>query len=513
VILRDDKQYPYLKMTMDETYPRLFIVRKVKKDGAQYFGPYVSAKSVRQTLRLIYKIFSLRQSKDNLDGKAPRRPCLNYQMGRCYAPCAGNISPEEYRNVVREVTLFLKGQNRELLLELKDKMTRASDELRYEAAAKYRDQIAAIENVIERQNITHTRLTDEDVASLVREGQRVAVCVLFVREGRVIGDRTFQFPNIGDVEDVEIFESFLKQFYQGDMFVPGEVIVNLDIQDRELIQSWLSERRRGKVQLLRPERGRKKGLVDMAEENARVSLSELIRLKQNREDALNRLQEILGLGSYPERIEAFDISNISGDSAVGSMTVAMGGTPTPAEYKRFRIKSVEGQDDYAMLREVIRRRYGKIAAGRGDPPDLILVDGGKGQVNAVVETLRSMGAEHWEVAGIAKGKDRNNPDTDEIVRPGRADPVPFEKNSPSKVILQTLRDEAHRFAVTYHRNVRDASRLRSELDDVPGIGEKRKKALLKHFGSMENIRKATVEDLMKVLMVGEKTARQFHERL
>lgn len=513
VILRDDKQYPYLKLTVDETFPRLFVVRKIKNDKAQYFGPYVSAKSVRQTMKLIYRIFKLRQSKDNLDGKAPRRPCLNYQMGRCYAPCAGFIGPEEYRNIVHEVTLFLKGKTAELVGFLKEKMDRASEELRFEAAAKYRDQIDAVENVVERQNITHTQLVDEDAAALVREGDQVAICLLFVREGRVVGDRVFPFSRPGEADEPEILESFLKQFYSGDVFIPGEIIVNLDLPDGELIQEWLTARRGTKVEIVKPERGRKRSLADMAAENARISLLDRIRSRQNKESALRHLQEVLGLAAVPERIEAIDISNISGESAVGSVVVALGGSPVPREYKKFKIRTTVGPDDYGMIREVVRRRYSRVVTENLVPPDLILVDGGKGQVNAVTETLRSMGIDRWEVAGIAKGPDRDNPDTDEIYRPGGKEPVAFGKNAPSKIILQKLRDEAHRFAVSYHRKLRDSTRLRSGLEEIPGIGEKRRKALLKHFGSLENVRKASVEELRQVLMVSEKVARQFHERL
>src|SRR3989338_7324492 len=543
VILRDDKHYPYLRLATEEMYPYLSIVRRVKKNKGMYFGPYTSPKSLRKTLILIHRIFQLRQSRDSLDGRPKRRPCLNYQMGRCLAPCAGYVKKEGYEKIVRDIVLFLKGRNDELLNNLKRKMDELSENLRFEEAGRTRDQISAIERIMEKQNIISTTLEDEDVIGIYRDGGKANVQLLFIRGGKFIGDKNLLIPlppplvkggGGGYIDDTEILSSFVRQYYSGDVFIPEEIILEKDIDEMEIVKEWLSEKRGGRVEIVVPHRGRKIELIHMAKENAAISLKMTLDSADLRRATLKDLKTRLNLSKLPLRIEAFDISTIMGTSAVGSMVVFIDGEPAKNDYKRFRIKTVAGMDDYGMMKEVLIRRYTKLK-GEGlqsqssilSTPDLIIVDGGKGQLNILINVLKELSIADVDTIGIAKGEDRNNPETDTIykiqapehqntrapdmkIEPS-ACPLPID--SPGRHLIQRIRDEAHRFAIKYHRELRGKEGIISELDEIPGIGLKRKRTLLKHFGSLKKIKEASVKELAGVLHISEKSAMELHERL
>jgi excinuclease ABC subunit C len=404
VLLKDDKHYPYIRMTTQETYPRLEVVRRVKKDGATYFGPYTMVKEVRDTIRLIYKIFPLRQSYDELDGTAKRRPCLNYQMKRCLAPCAGLVTPEDYAKVVNDVVLFLKGKNTELSKSFKGKMAEASESQRYEEAAVYRDKIDAIKTVIDKQKIISTSPVDQDVIACTSDGGWSMVQLLAVRGGKMIAEKIYKMKNLNQEGDSETLGSFLKQYYAEELALPSEILLSHAIEDAELIEQWLTEKKQTKVTIEVPQKGKKRGLIAMAEENARFSM----RTELDKEDvatrSLEELQETLSLKNFPRVIEGFDISNISGTHAVGSMVVFENAKAEKAKYRRFKIKTVEGIDDYAMITEVMTRRYARLLDENLPLPDLILIDGGKGHLNTGYKVLESLELEgRIDLACIAKG--------------------------------------------------------------------------------------------------------------
>jgi len=499
VLLKDDKHYPYIRMTTQETFPRLEVVRRVKKDGATYFGPYTMVREVRDTIRLIYKIFPLRQSNDELDGTARRRPCLNYQMKRCLAPCAGLVTPEDYARVVNDVVLFLKGKNTELAKSLKEKMVEASTHQRYEEAAVFRDKIDAIKTVVDKQKIISTSQVNQDVIACTSDRGWSMVQLLAVRNGKMIAEKIYKMKNLNQENDSETLASFLKQYYADELVVPSEILLSHAIEDTELIEEWLTEKKNGKVHLEVPQKGKKRGLVTMAEENARFAM----RTELDKEDvatrSLEELQEALSLKNFPRVIEGFDISNISGTHAVGSMVVFENAKSAKEKYRRFKIKTVEGIDDYAMITEVMTRRYARLLDEDLPLPDLILIDGGKGHLNTGYKVLENLELEgRIDLACIAKGKFRSNVETDEVFLVNRKDPVWFQESSPSRFLLQRVRDEAHRFAIDYHRKLRGKGSLSSPLEGIPGIGKKRRLMLLKEFGSIDNIKNATLEDLQKL---------------
>ncbi len=497
VLLKDDKHYPYIRMTTQEIYPRLEVVRRIKKDGAAYFGPYTMVREVRETIRLIYKIFPLRQSNDELDGNPKRRPCLNYQMKRCLAPCAGLVTPEDYAKVVNDVILFLKGQNTQLVKSLKQKMDNASDHQRYEEAAVYRDKIEAVNTVVDKQKIISTSQVNQDVIACTIDRGWSMVQLLVVRNGKMIAEKIYKMKNLNQEDASETLASFLKQYYADELVLPSGILLSHAIDDTELIEQWLTEKKQAKVSLEVPQKGKKRGLVIMAEENARFAM----RTELDKEDvatrSLEELQETLSLENFPRVIEGFDISNISGTSAVGSMVFFENAKAEKAKYRRFKIKTVAGIDDYAMVTEVMTRRYARLLDEGKPLPDLVLIDGGKGHLNTGYKVLQSLEvAGRIDLACIAKGKFRSNLETDEVFLVGKKDPVWFRDNSPSRFLLQRVRDEAHRFAIDYHRKLRGKGALASPLEGIPGIGKKRRLMLLKHFGSLENIKNATLEELL-----------------
>ena len=499
VLLKDDKHYPYIRMTTQETYPRLEVVRRVKKDGATYFGPYTMVREVRDTIRLIYKIFPLRQSNDELDGTEKRRPCLNYQMKRCLAPCAGQVTPEDYAEVVNDVVLFLKGKNTELVKGLKTKMAEASDAQRYEEAAVARDKIEAIKAVVDKQKIISTSQVNQDVIACTSDRGWSMVQLLAIRKGKMLAEKIFKMKNLNYEEDGETLASFLKQYYADEPVLPSEILVSHAVEDAELIEQWLSEKKGGRVRLEVPLKGKKRGLVAMAEENARFAMRTELDKEGVATRSLEELQETLSLKNFPRVIEGFDISNISGTHAVGSMVVFENAKSAKDKYRRFKIKTVEGIDDYAMITEVMTRRYARLLDEGKPLPDLVLIDGGKGHLNTGFKVLENLELEgRVDLACIAKGKFRTNVETDEVFLAGRKDPVWFRENSPSRFLLQRVRDEAHRFAVDYHRKLRGKGSMSSVLEGIPGIGKKRRLMLLKEFGSIENIKNASLEDLQKL---------------
>lgn len=512
VMLKDDKHYPYLRLTTQETYPRLEVVRRVRKDGATYFGPYTMVREVRETIRLIYKIFPLRQSSDELDGTPKRRPCLNYHMKRCLAPCAALVSPEDYAKVVNDVILFLKGRNTELLDSLKEKMDAASAAQRYEEAAVYRDKIEAVNTVLDKQRIISTGMENQDVIAVYTESKATMVQVLIVRNGKLLAEKLFKMDNPGEEPAAETLVSFIKQYYADESLLPGEILLPHDIEDRELIEDWLSEKRQARVKLEIPQRGKKRSLVQMAEENARFAM----RAEMDKGDvatrSLEELRETLGLKNFPKTIEGFDISNIGGTHAVGSMVYFKNAKAEKSKYRRYKIKTVEGIDDYAMLTEVMTRRYARLLDEEQPLPDLILIDGGKGHLNTARKVLESLELEgRIDLACIAKGKFRKNLDTDEVFLGDRKEPVWFKENSPSRFLLQRVRDEAHRFAIDFHRGLRGKSAVQSPLQNIPGIGKKRHLLLLKKFGSLENIKHASLEELQELPGVTEPLAKKIKE--
>ena len=497
VLLKDDKHYPYLRLTTQEKFPRLEVVRRVKKDKATYFGPYTMVKEVRETIRLIYKIFPLRQSKDKLDGSPMRRPCLNHQMGRCLAPCAGLVSSQDYSEIVQDVSLFLKGKNTTLLKDLKTKMEAASVETRYEEAAVLRDKISAVQTVIDKQKIISTSLEDQDVIAYCSEKDQAMAQVLIIRSGKMLGEKIFKLKSRKEMEEDETLSSFLKQYYADESILPAAVLLPHPIEDADLIASWLSDKKGTCVSIEVPVIGKKRDLIKMAEENASFAM----RMESDKGEvgtrSLEELQTALNLKHFPEIIEGFDLSNISGSHAVGSMVVFENALAAKSKYRRYKISTVKGIDDYAMLREVMTRRYSRLLKENAPLPNLIIIDGGKGHLSAGYDVLQALNLmDRLDLVCIAKGKFRNNLVTDEVYLPQHKKPVLFHENSPSRFLMQRIRDEAHRFAISYHRKLRGKKTLESPLELIPGIGKKRRLMLLKKFGSLENIQKASLEELL-----------------
>jgi excinuclease ABC subunit C len=510
IILRDDKNYPYLRFDIKAEYPRIDVVRGLKKDGALYYGPYVPAGGMWELLSLIRRTFPLAACRKEFKKDRPERPCVQHQIGRCMAPCSGAVDKDAYQDMVGQVRLFLEGKNRDLLDLLKQRMANASDKMEYERAAELRDRIAKIEGALEKQKIISPGFENQDVIGMVSEGGHANIQALFIRNGMLLGRKDFTFPDVNGMTDEEVMADFLRQFYAKEMIVPAEVLLPFEVPDRGLFEVWLTEKRGAKVEVLVPLRGRKRELVQMASDNAGQSLREHLLSRKSKDRILLRLQEELGLRNLPRRIEAFDISNIQGAEAVASMVSFENNLPDKRNYKRFKIKSVQGQDDFASMAEVIRRRYAK-AKEEGILPDLILIDGGKGQLNAALEVLLELGIEGPDVFGLAKarsGEEGSEREFERVFLPGVDEPILLDPTSQTTHLVARVRDEAHRFAIAYHRKLREKRAVHSELDDIRGIGEVRKKALLRHFGSLERIKQATVEELAAVKGLSKKAAEE-----
>ncbi len=516
VRLKDDKRYPYVKISWQEDFPRVTVVRRMHADGARYFGPYTSSSAMRQTLDLLRRIFPYLTCKRKITG-TDDRACLYHHIGRCLAPCIGAVSRDEYREMMEQVCLFLEGKGEEIIASLKRRMETAAENMEFERAAGLRDQIAAVERVIERQRVVTASSVDQDALGIAGEDGEVCVQVFFVRSGKLIGHEYFLMDGTGDAEAPEILTSFLKQFYDHAAHVPPEILLPQDIEEDQIIERWLSERRGGRVNLRVPRRGFKRKLVEMVEENARETLSHLLAREQIEKAramvGVRDLRAQLDLDAPPLRIEAYDISNIQGVAATGSMVVFVEGAPSKKEYRRFKIRAVQGPDDYAMLQEILRRRFRRATIGEAgtrdswaDLPDLIVVDGGKGQLNAALQILAEHGLDTLPAIGLAKEKE-------EVFKPGVSQAIMLPRDSAGLHLLQRLRDEAHRFAIAYHKGLRRSQSLSSVLEEIPGVGPKRRRALLKRFGSLDAIRQASLHDLASVQGMNESVARKVREAL
>ena len=507
--LKDDKRYPYLKIDVQNPWPRVSITRRIENDGARYFGPYASAGSVRATLDLTKKLFPWRSCTKEITGRDPR-PCLDYYIKRCIAPCTAYCTKEEYDEVIQQVILFLEGKADDVLRRLRKQMDDAAERLEFERAAQLRDQIRAIERTVERQHVATTRNEDADICGLARDGDDACVQVFFIRGTQMIGRDSFMLAGVRDEPDATVLANFLLQYYEGAQYIPRLVAVPAQPEDRESIEELLTGKRGSRVEIRIPARGEKRRLVDLAAENAREALA-VARVRwladsSKTELALEQLREELSLPEIPRRIECYDNSNIQGTSPVSSMVVFIDGRPAPNQYRRFRVKTVQGANDFATMQEVLRRRFGRHArtaetaaadntpgadaasADAWDLPDLVIVDGGKGQLSAALEVMHELGVHHIPVVGLAKRHE-------EIFVPDDDEPIVLPRGSEALFLVQRIRDEAHRFAVTFHRQVRGKSSIQSALDTIPGIGPKRKKALLKKFGSVKAIREADVDEI------------------
>ncbi len=532
IVLRDDKNYPYLRFDLKAEYPRLDVVRGLKKDGAVYYGPYVPAGGMWELLSLVRRTFPLATCKKEFNNDKPERPCVRHQIGRCMAPCSGSAGQEAYHDMVQQVRLFIEGKNRELLDTLKQRMETASEQMDYERAAELRDRIARIEGAFEKQKIISPGFENQDVIGMASEGGHADIQLLFIRNGMLLGRKDFYLSDVQGRGEEEVLAEVLHQFYAKELIVPNEVLLPGEMPDRPVFEAWLVEKRGASVEVQVPQRGRKRELVQMASDNAAQSLKEHLLSRKSKERILLRLQEELGLKNLPRRIEAFDISNIQGTETVASLVSFENNLPDKRNYKRYKIRTVVGPDDFASMAEVIRRRYTR-AKVEGQLPDLILIDGGKGQLNAALDVLHELGIimqthplpqgedrgeggferegfhKEPDVFGLAKarsGEEGSLREFERVFLPGVEEPVILEPTSPVTHLVARVRDEAHRFALTYHRKLREKRAIKSELDDVPGIGETRKKALLRHFGSLEKIKQATVEDLSAVKGMSKKSA-------
>ena len=511
VRLKDDKTFPYLKIDVKNDWPSVRITRRFHKNSDRYFGPFASASSLRQTLRLIKKIFPFRSCNKTITGK-DARPCLEYHINSCPGPCIGAVSKENYHDVIKQVVLFLEGRQETVLRDLKNKMEKASQQLQFEKAALLRDQIQAIEEVIEGQKIAVTVKDDHDAIALAQTSDLAYVEIFFIRSNRLIGRDYILLDGIRDEEPSQIMTSFIKQYYASASSIPPLILLQYPVEEPQVITKWLANQRGATVKLHVPHKGAKKQLMDIVAENAGQGLA-LYQAKQSTiiksALVLEELKERLGLPRLPLRIEGYDISNIRGNLAVGSMVVFDKGQPKPSHYRRFRIKSVVGIDDYAMIQEMLRRRFRRSLAADdkwATTPDLILIDGGKGHLNAALEVLRELKLNSIPAASLAKEKE-------DVFIAGKTGPLDIPQTSAALYLLQRIRDEAHRFALGYHQKLRHKEVIASTLDGIPGIGPKRKKALLKKFGSIRGIKGASIDELSTATGITTKLADKIKEYL
>ena len=500
--LKNNTGYWHVKITSRDAWPRVLLTRQVVKDGGKYLGPFHSSSAVQETLEIIRKVFPLRTCSDTVF-RNRTRPCLEYQIKRCLGPCALPVEPDEYQRQLKGALMLLEGKNTQLVHQLTARMNEAAADLRYEAAARLRDQIQAIQRTTEKQQVAAPLGNDQDVFGLYREGGLIEGQVLFVRAGKLVGNLGYSFDD-NEFPDEQVLSELLTQFYHGERFVPDEIVLPLALEDAEVRSELLGERKGKKVDLVCPQRGAKLRLVGMAIENARHSFLEKRRGNEQREKALEGLRVGLRLRTAPKRIECFDISNIQGNLAVGSLVVFDEGEADKTRYRRFRIKTVDGADDFAMMYEVLTRRY-KRAVADNDLPDLLMVDGGKGQLGVAAQVFKELAISQVDLIGLAKMRTKRDPFSEEVTRsaervfvPGRKNPIILRQNSSALFLLQRVRDEAHRFAISYHRQLRAKERLSSSLDTIPGIGPSRRKALLRHFGSVKRVRAASREELVEV---------------
>ena len=509
VVLRDDKQYPYLRLPIKESFPRFTIVRRVQKDGALYYGPYVPTGALRETLRVIKSVFPLATCTIDINGKA-ERACIEYEIKRCMAPCIGKQTSEEYHELVKQARMFLEGRNTDLLKQYRARMEAVAEREDYEEAARIRDRIFKIERTLERQRVAQTDTVDQDVIGFARDGAAADLQMMFVRGGLLVGRKDFHWNDVQDTSDAELVRSVVEQFYSKELIPPKQLLLPLDLPEAELFSAWLSEKKGEKVRVLVPERGLKHHLVQLAEENAGAALKEHQRDEATGRAATEELQRLLQLKKVPSRIEGFDISNIQGNQGVASLVVWEAGEPKKSDYRRFRIRTVEGANDFASIKEVVSRHYAGVQQEQQRLPDLILIDGGIAQLAAAREALRELQLLDIDILGLAKAKGEKE---ERVFLPGRKNPVILVPSSPATHLLQRIRDEAHRFAITYHRRLRGKALLACKLDEIAGVGPTKRRDLLRHFGSVEALTAASEEDLQHVAGVGPRIAGEIHAAL
>jgi len=520
VKLRDDKNYPCLRLSVEEEFPTLSIVRRIKKDRSLYFGPYSSATSLKETLKLIRRLFPIRTCLDTKFSYR-LRPCINYEMDRCAGPCCGKIDPIQYREIVNQVRMFLEGKDKDLVERLKKRMKEESAQLRFEKAAKIRDQIRHIEEVIEKQKIVSREFLDQDVIGFHRQDHKIIVHPLFVRGGKLLGGKGFNFPS-SELPDEEVLSSFLHQYYREGKFIPDQILIPKAVPEQDIVEQRLTELKGKKVQVLVPVKGDKKYLLQMACENAEKFLLAETEIEEDRKKLLDVLKERLHLKKLPRRIEAFDISNLQGGYAVGSMVTFENGDPAKEKYRHYKIKTIEGADDYGMMYEVLLRRYQK-AVQENDLPNLVLLDGGRGQLNVAQEVFKELKIKEIDLISLAKERtitepllSRSRKSEEKVFHPQYKEPFTLGRHSSLLHLLDRIRDEAHRFAITYHKKVRKKETIKSELGEIPGIGIVRQRELLKYFGSIEKVKEASLEDLGKAPKMNKKLVRAvylfFHGR-
>ena len=515
-MLMDDKSYPFIKVTVNEPFPRVMLARQMKKDKAKYFGPYTSAGAVKDTIELIRKLYHIRSCNRSLPKDIGKeRPCLNYHIHQCQAPCQGYISQEEYRKSIDEVVRFLNGHYDLVLKELEEKMMAASDSLEFEKAIEYRELLTSVQKVAQKQKITDTAGDDRDIIAMASEGEDAVVQVFFIRSGRLIGRDHFYLKSAENDTEGEILSSFIKQFYAGTPYIPAELMLPEEIEDQDIIEEWLTARRERRVHLRIPKKGTKEKLVELAQKNAQMVLKndrERLKREEGRTiGAVKELEKILGLKGII-RMEAYDISNTNGFDSVGSMIVYEHGKPKRNDYRKFKIKTVQGPDDYASMNEVLTRRFGHGLREQQEEsetggfqifPDLIMMDGGRGQVNIALEVLEKL---HLHVCGMVKDDNHrtrglyfNNTE------------LPIDRNSECFRLITRIQDEAHRFAITFHRQLRSKGQVHSVLDDIPGVGPARRKDLMRCFENIDAIRNATVEELKELPSMNEKSAQEVYK--
>ncbi len=544
VRMRDDKSYPYITLT-NEKFPRVMFTRKLRKDGARYFGPYTSAFSVRDTLQLLHKVFPLIPCGKSWSGREEQRPCLYYHLGRCLGPCAGLANASEYAQVLTKVERFLNGKEEVLIDDLRREMDAASESLDFERAAKIRDQVQALESIQQKQKVLTTDKIDQDVIAVVKDERGAAIQMLYIRGGKLIGQRQFMLDGASEASPASAVQEFVKQYYSDAPDLPREVLLPVEIEERGIVQTWLRQRKGSAITLEVPQTGEKSRLVDLAANNAEQALSQFSEQLQQREawaeEAMAQLQTTLNLASPPMRVEGYDISNIQGTSSVGSMVVVEGGEPTKAEYRRFKIRyHPDSPNDFAMMHEVITRRLKAYVDGDekfSKLPDLIMIDGGKGQLSAALKARDELGL-MVPMVGLAKrhellyipsrelpspfrggGAGGEGPETQgySYARPASNDysfrEIELPLHSPGLLLLRKLRDEAHRFALTYHRKIRDKRVSGSALEEIPGVGPRRKRLLLRHFGSVEAIRRASTEEIAAIPTLNKMMAEKIREHL
>ena len=496
VVLKDDKRYPSLRLDPEDEYPSFSIVRKIGEDNAIYFGPFASAYAVRETLKTINKTFKLRKCRAK-DFKTRTRPCLHCQMEGCLAPCCLDVDPRVYQEQVNEAIMFLKGRNNDLIAKIKKQMNAAASDQEFEKAARLRDKMFSLQRTIEKQIAVTTDFQDRDVFAMVRSEGYAWVTVLNVMGGFLKGTRHFSFEETMSTDE-EALGAIIRQYYEKTTFFPKELLVSMEMEDARLIEAWFKTVKQTKVKILNPKRGEKAKLMQMAIHNAENELQDWIAAQTAEMELLLRLQKKLKLSRLPERIECFDNSNISGAEPVASMVVFEKGKANKSAYRKFKIKAVNAQDDYAYMSEVLTRRLGKLNSQRAHEsiPDLLMVDGGKGQLNIALAVIKELGLDgRFELIAIAKKDEKKGEIQDKIFKPRRTNPVVFGKDRDLLLFLQRIRDEAHRFAISFHRKRRTKTALQSELDAIPGVGQKRKAILLKHFKSMKKIREANIDEL------------------